>query len=85
MKGMRKTLPSAESQKPTTLPVSVAPLFPNDPASVALVNGLRTSGAAMSAVTSTKSYASVIWVDCEKRHVAWDGRQDQRERQHAQA
>jgi hypothetical protein len=55
MKRMRNTLPSGESQNPSTGTLVVASALPNDPVSAAPVNGLLPSGAVTLAVTSMKS------------------------------
>ena len=65
MKRMRYTLPSAESQKPSTAVRSVWPAFAKDPRTVTSVKGFGASGPATFAVTSTKSYASTLAPDCE--------------------
>src|SRR5437879_5061069 len=66
MKRIRKTLPSGESQNPSTSVRWVPPDLRNEPKSVASVKGLRASGEATFTVTSTKSYASTLWAACEK-------------------
>src|SRR5438094_4327447 len=65
MKRMRYTLPSGESQKPSTAVRSVWPAFAKDPRTVTSVKGFSASGPATFAVTSTKSYASTLPADCE--------------------
>jgi hypothetical protein len=66
MKRMRYTLPSGESQKPSTAVRSVLPVLAKDPRTVTSVKGFGASGPATFTVTSTKSYASTLAADCEK-------------------
>src|SRR6266700_4169233 len=65
MKRMRHTLPSGESQKPSTAVRPVWPVLAKDPRTVASVKGLGASGPATFTATSTKSYASTLAADCE--------------------
>ena len=55
MNRIRNTLPSGESQKPSTLVRSLVPALAKDPSMVTSVKGLSASGAATFMVTSTKS------------------------------
>ena len=65
MKRMRHTLPSGESQKPSTAVRPVWPVLAKDPRTLTSVKGLGASGPATFTATSTKSYASTLAADCE--------------------
>src|SRR5689334_9868092 len=65
MNRMRNTLPSDESQKPSTDFRSAPSALENEPVTVASRNGFRASGLSTRTVTSTKSYASTVSASCE--------------------
>src|ERR1041384_6815027 len=66
MNRMRNTLPSIESQKPSTAFRSLPSAFENHPLRAASRNGFGASGLSMWTATSTKSQASTVSAGREK-------------------
>jgi hypothetical protein len=64
MNRIRNTLPSSESQNPSTCQRLLRSSFSNQPVRLASTKGLLARGHDTFAVTSTKSYASMALSDC---------------------
>src|SRR5215475_12785010 len=66
MKRIRKTLPSTESQNPSTCHFLLPSVVSKFPSRVASVKGFAARGGSTLAVISRMSYASTTGADCEK-------------------
>src|SRR5690349_16423819 len=62
---IRNTLPSSESQNPSTSQCFVPSVVSNRPWNIASVKGLLTRGEEIFALISTKSYTSILLLDWE--------------------
>src|SRR6266850_1275731 len=62
----RKTLPSSESQNPSTCHLFLPSAVSKYPPNLASTKGFRACGQEMLAATSKKSYASILSADFEK-------------------
>src|SRR5579863_6095416 len=74
MNRTRKTEPSAESQKPSTVKRLLSLGLANCPCTITSVKGFTASGEATVTMISTKSYASTVVALCEKATLAGDAK-----------